>query len=79
MRKSSRLERTGERKTHFATEERGCRHIAIFFEHDNFSENVLKYNSTLLMRMWTAIETFKANRVSLLVFLAQNKTLRVKV
>lgn len=50
-----------------------------FSEHDNFSENVLKYNSTFLMSMWTVIETLKANRVSLLVFLAQNKTLRVKV
>lgn len=32
---------------------------------------MLKYNSALEMMMWTEIETLKANRVSLPVFLAQ--------
>lgn len=60
MSNGSRWERAREEKIHFATEKRGCWHIVIFLYYDNFFENVLKYNSTLEMIMWTLIETLKA-------------------
>lgn len=47
-------------------------------EYDTFSENMLKYNSSLEMIVEAEIETLKANGMSVLVFLTHmNKIVRM--